>query len=81
MAEHSTHVEAWTGERELQVSAKKSTVTVSTPETQQGRMHSVIPLEGSPPFLEPHSKILGVTLDTHLHFHKHVQTTEKKVEK
>ena len=47
MAEHATHVEAWAGERELQVSSQKSTVTLFTPETRQGRLHPIIPLGGS----------------------------------
>ena len=78
MAEHATHVEAWAVERELQISAQKSTVTLFTPETQQGRLHPLIPLGGNPLPLERHPKILGVTFDPHLHFHKHVEAIQKK---
>ena len=44
-------------------------------------MYPLIPLEGSRLHVEAHPKILGVTLDTHLHFHKHVKTTEEKAKK
>ena len=37
IAEHATNVEAWAGERELQVSAQKSTVTLFTLEIRQCR--------------------------------------------
>ena len=78
IAEHASHVEAWAGERGLQVSAQKSTVTLFTPETRQGRMHPTIPMGGSQLPLEPHPKILGVTFDTHFNFHKHVEALVKK---
>ena len=81
LAEHASHVEAWAGERELQVSTQKSTVTLFTPETRQGRLHPHIPLGGCPLPLEPNPKILGVTLDPHLHFHKHVEAIESKAKK
>ena len=73
MAEHATHVEAWAGERALQVSAQKSTVTLFTSETRQGNLHPLVPMGGNPLPLEPHPKILGVTFDPHFHFHKHVE--------
>ena len=78
MAEHATHVEAWAGERALQVSAQKSTVTLFTSERQQGRLHPLIPLGGSSLPLEQYPKILGVTFDPHFFFHKHVEALEKK---
>ena len=78
MAEHATHVEAWAGERALQVSAQKSTVTLFTPETRQGHLHPLVPMGGSFLPLEPHPKILGVTFDPHFHFHKHVETLVAK---
>ena len=74
MAEHASHVEGWAAERDLQVSAQKSTVTLFTSETRQGQLHPLIPLGGSHLSLEPYPKILGVTFDTHFHFHKHVDS-------
>ena len=81
VAEHAGHVEAWANERALQVSTLKSTVTLFTSQTQQGHLHPLIPLGGGFLPLEPHPKILGVTFDTHLHFHKHVEDLVKRAKK
>ena len=78
MANHAQDVEAWANERELKVSAQKSTVTLFTPETQQGRFHPLVPLDGELLPLERTPKILGVTFDPHFHFHKHVEAIEEK---
>ena len=78
MANHAVDVETWAGEKELQISAQKSTVTLFTPETQQGRLHPLIPVDGELLPLDRTPKILGVTFDPHFHFHKHVEAIEEK---
>ena len=78
MANHAQDLEAWANEKMLQVSAQKSTVTLFTPETQQGRFHPLIPLGGDILPLERNPKILGVTFDPHFHFHKQAEAIEKK---
>ena len=81
MAKHAEDVEAWANERELQISAQKSTVTLFTPQTQQGRVHPLIPVGGDVLPLEKYPKILGVTFDPHFHFHKHVEEIEEQAKK
>ena len=44
-------------------------------------VHPLIPLGGGFLPREPHPKILGVTFDTHLHFHKHVEDLVKRAKK
>ena len=78
MAAHAEDVSAWADERELQVSAQKSTVTLFTPQTQQGGFHPQVSLNGTVLPLEQNPKILGVTFDPHFHFHKHVEALADK---
>ena len=78
MAKHAEDVEAWANERQLQISAQKSKVTLFTPETRQGRVYPLIPVGGDVLPLERYPKILGVTFDPHFHFHKHVEEIEEK---
>ena len=60
------------------MSAQKSAVTLFTSQTQQGRLHPLIPLNGTLLPLDRNPKILGVTFDPHFCFHKHVEAIEKK---
>ena len=78
LAEHARDVTEWAQERSLLISARKSTVTLFTPQTQQSHVHPTVPLDGSPLPLERHPKILGVTFDPHFHFHKHVEAIVKR---
>ena len=78
LAKHAADVTAWAEERSLIVSAKKSTVTLFTPETKQSHIHPTVPLSGSPLSLDRNPKILGVTFDPHFHFHKHVENIANK---
>merc|ERR1719376_1136123 len=52
----------------------KSTVTLFTPEFQQSHRHPNVPLNGTSLPLDRNPKILGVTFDPHLKFHKHIET-------
>ena len=78
MANHAHDVEIWATEKELQISTQKSTATLFTPETRQGRLHPLIPVNEDLLPLERNPKILGVTFDPHFHFHKHVEAIEEK---
>ena len=78
MANHAVGVETWAGEKELQISAQKPTVTFFTLETQQERFHPLIPVGGDLLPLDRTPKILGVTFDPHSHIHKHVGAIEEK---
>ena len=78
LAEHAVDVTAWAQDRDLLLSAQKSTVTLFTPEYRQSHVHPIIPVNGTPLPLERNPKILGVTFDPHLFFHKHVEEIIRK---
>ena len=78
LAEHAGDVADWAHERSLLISARKSTVTLFTPEFRQSHLHPTVPMNGTPLPLERHPKILGVTFDPHFRFHKHVEAIVKK---
>ena len=78
LAEHAGDVADWAHERSLLISARKSTVTLFTPEFRQSHLHPTVPMNGTPLPLERHPKILGVTFDPHFRFHKHVEAVVKK---
>ena len=78
LAEHAEDVTNWAQERSLLISAQKSTVTLFTSETKQSNLHPTVPLDGTNLPLERNPKILGVTFDPHLFFHKHVEEIVKK---
>ena len=73
MASHAQDVASWAAERELQISTQKSTVTLFTSQRQQYRFHPVVPLNDTPLPLDQSPKILGVTFDPLLFFHKHAE--------
>ena len=78
LAEHAEDVADWAQERSLLISARKSTVTLFTPEFRQSHLHPIVPINGTPLPLERHPKILGVTFDPHFRFHKHVEAISKR---
>ena len=78
MANHAVGVETLAGEKKLQNSARKSTVTIFTLDTRQGCFHPLILVVGDLLPLDRISKILGVTFDPHFHFHKQEEATEEK---
>ena len=73
LARHAQDVAAWAAERELQISAQKSTVTLFTSDRRQYGSHPVVPLNGTPLPLEQFPKILCITFDPLLFFHKHAE--------
>ena len=78
LANHARDVSSWAQERNLIISARKSTVTLFTSQTQQHHDHPTVPLNGTPLPLEKNPKILGVTFDPHFYFHKHVEEIVKR---
>ena len=78
LAEHAGDVGAWARERDLVVSEQKSTVTLLTPQTRQVGDRPMVTLSGAALPVEPNPKILGVTFDPGLHFHKHVENIVQK---
>ena len=71
---HAEAVGDWARERDLQISAPKSHVTLFTPHSHQAHLHPSISLQGSPLPLERHPKLLGVTFDTQFTFSPHIQS-------
>ena len=67
------------GRREVAaVLCSENNSDVFTPETQQGRFHPLIPVDGDLLPLDLTPKIFGVSFDPHFHFHKHVGAIEEK---
>ena len=60
------------------MSTQKSTVTLFSSERRQYGLHPQDPLNGTPLPLDKYPKILGVTFDPLLFFHKHVEAIEEK---
>ena len=75
LASHAQDVTAWGADREPQISTQKSTVTLFIPERRQHGLHPQVPLNGTP---LPLDKILGVTFDPLLYFHKHLEAIVEK---
>ena len=65
-------------ERELLVSAEKSTVTLFTPDTHQAKIHPAVYVEDELVRLERAPKLLGVVFDTMHTFSQHVKNTISK---
>ena len=78
LAAHADEVEQWASERELQISAQKSTVTLFTSQTREVNNHPAIPFNNATLPLNKNPKILGVTFDPTLTFCTHVDNTVKK---
>ena len=68
-------------ERELLVSAEKSTVTLFTPNNKEVQTHPQIFVDGTLVKLEREPKLLGVTFDTMYTFSKHAKNTASKGKK
>lgn len=68
-------------ERELLVSAEKSTVTLFTPDTHEYNLHPQIKIKGELIRLDKTPKVLGVTFDTMHYFNHHVSNTVEKAKK
>mgnify|MGYP007048355338 CR=1 FL=1 len=66
-------------ERELLLSAEKSTVTLFTPDTKEYHIHPQVKIKDSIVPLEKNPKLLGVTFDTMHTFTPHVNKTVDKV--
>ena len=71
---HAAKVGDWAVERDLQISAPKSHVTLFTSHTHQSHDHPSVILNNTPLPLERHPKLLGVTFDTHFSFQPHVKS-------
>ena len=74
LTRHAEYIAGWAQSKNLQVSTSKSTVTLFTPEFQQSHLHPNVPLNGTTLPLDRNPKILGVTFDPHLKFHKHIES-------
>ena len=74
LTEQTTHVSLWAEERGLSLSATKSSITLVTPDKRyQSHLHPNVTLKNDMLPLQINAKILGVTSDSHLYFHKHVE--------
>ena len=74
LTEQANRVTLWAEERGLSLSAPKSTVTLFTPDKRnQSNLHPNVKLNNVRLPLQRTPKILGVTFDPHLYFHKHVE--------
>ena len=73
LTQHAPEVAGWAEERQLQISAPKFHVTLFTSDTHQFHRHPHVTLGGSLLPLEQNPKILGITFDPTLTFHKHAQ--------
>ena len=78
LTRHAEDVSMWAQEKSLVISAQKSTVTLLTSQTQQARARPIVTMNGTPLPVEPNPKILGVTFDPTLRFHKQVEKIEPK---
>ena len=72
---------AFLNERELMVSAEKSTVTLFTPHNKEVNVHPQIYVNDQLVKLEKEPKLLGVTFDTMYTFSKHAKNTVTKAKK
>ena len=78
LAAHAANVKRWAGDRALQVSAQKSTVTLFSSQTRELRnAHSTIPINKIHLPLEKNPQILGVTFDPNLTFSAHVENVAR----
>ena len=78
LTRHAEDVGAWAREKNLVVSAQKSAVTLLTSQTQQVGSSPVVTMNGTPLPVERNPKILGVTFDPTLRFHKQIEAIETK---
>ena len=62
--------------KKLTVSTAKSTVTLFTPDTHEHHLHPQVKLTDQVLPLEKKPKVLGVTIDTHLTFTQHCNTSQ-----
>ena len=76
--DYANHVIDFLEERELMVSAEKSTVTLFTPDTKQYNLCPQVQLRGKPVPLEHKPKLLGVIFDTMHTFTPHVESIVNK---
>ena len=74
LSTHASQVCQWADERDLSISAPKSTVTLFTSDTHQSHSHPAVLLRNTPLPLERKPRILGVTFDTHFTFTPHINT-------
>ena len=65
----------------LLISAPKSTVTLFTPDRHNFQMHPDITLEDTQLPLERNPKILGVSMDPSISFHKHCNYVSDRIDK
>ena len=74
-------VRIYLNDNSLLISARKSTVTLFTPDKHQFQTHPDITLENTQLSLERSPKILGVIMDPSLSFHKHCNYVSDRIDK
>lgn len=79
LTEHLADVADFLDQRRLLISTSKSSVTLFTSDSAQYNIHPPVFIKGNRLRLEKFPKILGVTFDPQLHFHKHAANTAAAV--
>ena len=74
LADNSSNTEEWADERDLVISAEKSTITLFTPQFTQSNTHPQVTLNNSILPMKRTPCILGVTFDPHSKFNAHVKS-------
>ena len=69
---------AFLGDRELEVSPSKSTVTLFTPDTKEAKIHPQVKMDNKVVELDKCPKLLGVHFDTMYTFSHHIKNTVAK---
>ena len=72
LAAQAAVVEQWASDRQLQLSAQKSTLTLFSSQTRELNSHPAIPFNNPNLPLEKNPKVLGMTFDPTLTFCAHV---------
>ena len=81
ITDYTKHLTAFLQERELLVSAEKSTVTLFTPSSHEFKIHPQVYVGDTLVRLEQTPKLLGVYFDTMHTFSKHAKETAGKAKK
>ena len=74
LTSHAETVGHWARERDLQISAPKSNITLFISDTHQSHLHPTVVLNSILLPLERRPKLPGVKFDPHLTFTPHIQT-------
>jgi len=78
LTEYAASLVAFLTDRDLLVSAEKSTVTLFTPDTNEYKIVPLVKVDNTPVRLERTPKLLGVLYDTMYNFSHHIKETVKK---